>query len=68
MLHDAPRTMTRRRRLLATSHDKRYAYYLDVKDLYVYQLRLVDMCWAGWLCTLAAWERTFIPGGAFDAA
>lgn len=62
----APLTMTRRRRLVATSHDGRYAYYSDVKDRYVYQFRLADCVWIGWLCSLAAWESAFSKSSAFE--
>ena len=51
----APRTMTRCRKLVATSHDGRYAYYLDSRDLYIYQFSLIGLVWVGWLCTVAVW-------------
>lgn len=46
------------RKLLATSHNERYAYYLG-DDRYVYQWNAAEGTWAGWLCSLAAWESTF---------
>lgn len=51
-----PKTMTRQRALLATSHGGRYAYYHDLRYNYVYQLRLADMLWIGWLCEISAWS------------
>lgn len=43
---------------VGTSHN-RFSYWLDHRDLYVYQYD--DRCreWIGWLCSLDVWERTF---------
>ena len=68
MPREIPKTMTRCRKLVATSHEQGYAYYLDSRDLYVYQLRLADMVWIGWLCSLAVWETTYSKSGGFNAA
>ena len=63
-----PRTMTRCRKLVATSHDGRYAYYLDSRDLYIYQLSLLSQVWVGWLCTVAVWDAVFSKSDSFQLA
>ena len=62
----APRTMTRFRNLVATSHDGRYAYYLDNRDLYIYQWSVAEVRWIGWLCALSVWEATFSKSGSYQ--
>ena len=62
----APRTMTRCRKLVATSHDGRYAYYLDSRDLYIYQWSVAEVRWIGWLCALSVWEATFSKSGTYQ--
>ena len=64
----APRTMTRCRKLVATSHDKKYAYYLDNRDLYIYQWSVAESRWIGYLCTMSVWEATFSKSGSYQLA
>ena len=61
-----PRTMTHCRRLVATSHDRKYGYYLDARDLYVYQWSVAEAKWIGWLCALSVWDATFSKSGSYQ--
>ena len=64
----APRTMTRCRKLVATSHDKQYEYYLDKRDLYIYQWSVAEARWIGYLCALSVWEATSSKSGSYQLA
>ena len=53
---------TKNRTKVATSHEGKYSYWLD-RDQYVYQYNHELEQWQGYLCSLAAWERSFFVAG-----
>ena len=63
-----PLRIGKSRTLVATSHEGRYALYLDSGDRYIYQLRTSDRTWMGCLCSQAVWESTFSAMGGFQLA
>ena len=56
------------RTLLATSHEGKFALYLDSRDRYVYQLRTAENTWVGWFCSHPVWESAFSVMGGFQLA
>ena len=46
------------REKIGTSHNGAYSYWLDRKDLYVYQMNEHSQKWIGWYSSLTAWENT----------
>jgi hypothetical protein len=51
-------------RKVATSHGV-YSYWLNIRDLYVYQRNDITGDWIGWLCTLPVWESVFSKSPQF---
>ncbi len=51
------------RKLVATSHEGNYSYWLD-PDRYVYQQNAITGEWIGWICAQSIWDsgwgRSFI--------
>jgi hypothetical protein len=52
-------------RKVATSNGGRYSYWLNVRDLYVYQRDDTTGAWGGWLCALPVWEAVFSKSPQF---
>jgi hypothetical protein len=53
------------RKLLATSHDGRYSYWL-APDRYVYQFDERDEVWIGWICAQSVWEIAWSKSAMFN--
>jgi len=52
----ASESLKRKREKIGVSRDGKYTYWLDRRDLYVYQFNEVNREWNGWLCAYSSWD------------
>lgn len=56
-MNETANTLQATRTKLGTSHRGNYSYWMDSKDLYVYQKNEFTGVWIGWYASFGAWEN-----------